>query len=89
MFDLFSCVALWIAGALIVAGLTQWIKSFIKLKSPHKWIYGIISAGLAFAAAFAGGGTTILWNFLGILAVSQLGYESIMQKFLFKKTEEK
>ena len=89
MFDLFSCVALWIAGALIVAGLTQWTKSFIKLKSPHKWIYGIISAGIAFSAAYAGGGTTILWNFLGILAVSQLGYESIMQKFLFKKTEEK
>lgn len=89
MFDLFSCIALWVAGALIVAGLTQWIKSFLKLKHPYKWIYGIISAVLAFAAAYAGGGAIVFWNFLGMLAVSQLGYESIMQKFLFKKTEEK
>jgi len=72
-----------------VAGLTQWIKSFLKLKHPYKWIYGIISAVLAFAAAYAGGGAIVFWNFLGMLAVSQLGYESIMQKFLFKKTEEK
>ena len=89
MFDLFACIGLWVAGAVIVAGLTQWIKSFLKLKHPYKWIYGIISAVLAFAAAYAGGGAIVFWNFLGMLAVSQLGYESIMQKFLFKKAEEK
>ena len=89
MFDLFSCIALWIAGAIIVAGFTQWTKSFVKIKSPYKWIYSIISVAASLAAAYAGGGTTILWNFLGTLAVSQLGYEAILQKFIFKKTEEK
>jgi hypothetical protein len=87
MFDLFSCIAVWVVGALIVAGLTQWIKNYIHLPGKHKWIYGIIAAALSFLAAYAGGGTTILWNFLGTLAVSQLGYENIMQKFLLKKED--
>ena len=75
-------VTLWIGGAIIVVGLTQYIKGMIKPYVPNKCarvVYSLLSACLAFVVGYFGGGTPIIWNCLGILVFSQLGYEYILQ----------
>lgn len=73
--------ATWLAGAVIVSGIIQWAKSLGKTifsKEIPSWVWVVILPLISTGAAFAVGGQ-ILWNALGIWAISQIGYETIIQ----------
>ena len=65
-------------GAVIVVGIMQWLKTFLKEKP--SWMWGAISLVLSFAVAAV---MQFLpsWILLGMLVMSvgQLGYENIIQ----------
>jgi hypothetical protein len=82
----------WIAGAIIVVGIIQWVKNFIdnfKIILPS-WAFSlmvpIFSVGVGFASAYAFGKELWIWNFLGTWAVAQICYESIV-RVMNKKVE--
>lgn len=65
-------------GAVIVVGILQFLKTFLKEKK--SWVWGTVSFGLSFIVAAV---MQFLpsWILLGmlVLSVSQLGYENIVQ----------
>jgi hypothetical protein len=74
--------ATWAAGAVIVVGVMQWAKNLLK-KIPT-WIWSvvlpIVSLGASAAAAYKESDySSIFWNAAGIWAISQVGYELIVQ----------
>lgn len=78
-------IAIWLTGAVLVVGLTEYIKDMLKFISPkHKWIYAVISAILSVVVGIHSGGARLVWDTLGILTCSQLGYELIIQKLRHK-----
>ena len=82
MFD-FIDLPTWIAGAVIVVGVMQWCKNLLSKIPSKAWAFvlPIISVGTAFASAIKDEDYSIIvWNALGIWAISQLGYELIVQK---------
>lgn len=85
MFD-FAIMGIWCAGAVIVVGVMQWVKGFtaqtIQRVIPS-WVWSLIlplcAIGASAAFAFNQNGGSLIWNALGIWAVSQLGYEVIVK----------
>jgi|GEM_PF-2030427 len=85
MFD-FAIMGIWCAGAVIVVGVMQWGKGFaaqtIQRVIPS-WVWSLIlpfcAIGASAAFAFNQNGGSLIWNALGIWAVSQLGYEVIVK----------
>jgi hypothetical protein len=67
----------WLAGAVAVVGVLQWIKGLAP-KAPS-WAWSVAMVALSIAAAFAAGGPRPWFDALGIAAISQLGYELIIQ----------
>ena len=78
----FTQISVWLAGALIVAGLVQYVKGIVP-RAPS-WVWLVVAPVAAFGAALALGGTAWLWNALGIWACGQLFYETII-KFVASK----
>jgi hypothetical protein len=73
-------ITVWIMGAILVVGLTQYIKGLLTfIPAKFKWIYSIISVILSIVVGYFGGGANLVWDCLGILTMSQLGYEFILQ----------
>ncbi len=73
-------ITIWLLGALLVVGLTEWIKGFLFFIPPkYKWVYGFVSAILSVVVGYFSGGANIVWDTLGILTMSQLGYAYILQ----------
>jgi len=73
-------ITIWLTGAILVVGLTEYIKEALKfIPDKYKWIYSIISAGISVAVGTYGGGANVVWDVLGILTCSQLGYSYIIQ----------
>lgn len=70
-------IGTWALGAVIVVGLIQWFKGMLP-KAPT-WVWIIASPLAAVIGSAAYGTDKIAWNALGILAVSQMGYELILQ----------
>ena len=85
MFD-FAIMGIWCAGAVIVVGVMQWVKGFtaqtIQRVIPS-WVWLLIlplcAIGASAAFSFKQNGGSLIWNALGIWAVSQLGYEVIVK----------
>jgi hypothetical protein len=71
----FPELALWIGGAVTVIGLIQWIKGFVPATVPT-WIWAAAAPALAIGYALA---PDFVRTGAGILAVSQIGYETIIQ----------
>ena len=78
-------VAQWLAGACIAVGLIQWAKGIFK-DAPW-WVWAFVLPVSSFGAAFASGTDKPIWTALGIWAVSQVGYETIIQ-FVQKKIKD-
>lgn len=77
----FELVAIWVAGGVVVSGIIQWVKSLAKTiftKEIPSWVWVVILPITSFVASFSLGGE-VLWNALGIWAISQIGYETIIQ----------
>ena len=75
----FSFIVMWLMGAFSTCGLIQWIKGFIPLGYKDKipsWVWGVILPGLCIAWSAAPSWLQAAW---GILALTQLGYENIVQ----------
>ena len=85
MFD-FAIMGIWCAGAIIVVGVMQWVKGItaqtVRRVMPS-WVWSLIlpvcALGASAAFSFGRSGGSLLWNALGIWAVSQLGYEVIVK----------
>ncbi len=76
----------WIAGAVIVSGIIQWAKSLAKTvftKEIPSWVWVVILPVISFGSAVSVGGQ-VLWNTLGIWAIAQVGYETIIQSIKTK-----
>lgn len=73
-------ITLWITGAILVVGITEYIKDALKfIPSKYTWIYSIVSAILCVVVGYYSGGVNLIWDILGILTCSQLGYAYILQ----------
>ncbi len=75
-------IGTWATGAVIVVGIIQWIKGLAPQAKPSTW--SIILPVISFLAAVAFGFKSntlsgVLWDTAGIWAISQLGYEIIVQ----------
>ena len=79
-----TLVLTWVAYSIIVVGLVQWLKSELPLQGKWKKLYGVMSIGIAFGAAYFGGGAHILLDWMGTLAIAQIGYDTILQTILKK-----
>jgi len=69
--------AAWLAGAVAVVGITQWMKGLAPKAS--SWVWAAIMPLLAIGVAWAAGGARPWFDALGIVAIAQLGYELIVQ----------
>lgn len=83
--------AVIIFGAVSNVGIIEWVKKFRgveKLKPYFNWLplIGAIIAGLATSSFVTGGISLALWgvNTIGILSISVLGYQNIVE-FVRKK----
>ncbi len=72
----------WLQGAVVVVGLVQWLKGLFA-KAPS-WVWAITAPAIAIGYAFA---PEAIRNAAGFLAVSQLSYETIMQRFFGNRKE--
>jgi len=77
---------LLVFGAVVVVGLIEWIKKFSwvqKLKKFFNWfpLVGAIIAGLAVSSYLEGALNVASWGLysLGILSISVLGYQNIVE----------
>ena len=78
-------ITLWIGGAILVVGLVQYLKTYTKkMDKKFNWVYSVASAVFSVAVGIFSGGANVVWDCLGILVVSQLGYETILQILLKK-----
>lgn len=70
----FAALASWLAGGVALVGLLQWLKGLVP--GAPSWVWGIaapiLAAGWAVAPDWAR-------QAVGVLAVSQIGYETIIQ----------
>lgn len=77
----FELIAIWVGGAIVVSGIIQWTKvlakSLFKSELPS-WVWIVILPLASVGASFSAGGQ-IIWNSLGIWAIAQIGYETIIQ----------
>jgi len=73
----FTNWAAWLAGAVAVVGITQYLKGFAK-EAPS-WVWLAVMPVLAIGTAWAAGGARPWYDALGIVAIAQLGYELIVQ----------
>ena len=72
---------LWIMGAVAIVGIMEWAKGFVKTtfkKDLPAWVCSIALPVVCLAVAFCKGGE-ILFNFVGMWSISQLGYSLIIQ----------
>lgn len=69
----------WIAGAVAVLGLIQYLKGLVK--NAPSWTWGILSVFLCTAWGFTNEKFHLAW---GTLSITQLGYETIFQPILTK-----
>lgn len=78
-------ISLWVGGAVLVCGLLQYLKTYTKnMDKKFNWVYSVASAVLSVIIGIFGGGANVVWDCLGILVISQLGYETILQTLLKK-----
>ena len=78
-------ISLWIGGSVLVCGILQYLKTYTKkMDKKFNWVYSVASAILSTLVGIYSGGANVVWDCLGILAVSQLGYEAILQTILKK-----
>lgn len=78
-------ITLWVGGGILVVGLLQHLKTYTKkMDKKFNWVYSVVSAILSVVVGIYGGGANVVWDCLGILVVSQLGYETILQTLLKK-----
>jgi hypothetical membrane protein len=78
-------MSLWIGGSVLVIGLVQILKTYTKkMDKKFNWVYSVASAIFSILVGIYSGGANVVWDCLGILAVSQLGYEAILQTLLKK-----
>lgn len=75
----FAIIGIWAGGAITVVGLLQWFKGLAP--GAPSWIWGIAAAALALGYAAA---PPWAQTGAGILAVSQIGYEQIVQRLKAK-----
>lgn len=72
----------WLGGGVTIVGLLQWIKGMVPegIKVPS-WVWGLAAAVLA-----SGWAVAPLWAraAAGVLAISQIGYETIIQTIKHK-----
>lgn len=81
-------ISIWMLGAIITVGLTQWVKGFLCfIPKKFSWIYSVVSVCISIVVGFYSGGANVVWDILGILTISQLGYEFILQS-INKKIKE-
>jgi hypothetical protein len=71
----FSDFGSWLAGAVAVVGLIQWIKGLVPKTTPT-WVYAVLAPVLALGWALA---PEPVQQASGVLGVSQIGYETIIQ----------
>lgn len=77
-------IVMWSAGAVIVVGMLEFFKgAFPKLPS---WVWTIAVVLASGITALAGESTKPIWDALGILSVSQLCYQLIIQSIKKKFT---
>lgn len=72
----------WTTGAVIVVGLMQWLKTFAPNVNKKQWgkllpVMALLSAYLK--VQVTGQYQSLGWDWAGIWAVSQLGYDLIVQ----------
>lgn len=85
----FSQIGIWLAGAVVVIGLIQWLKALVPLKLPG-WLWAFVMALVSIGVGFSMKGTAPVFDGLGVWAISQLGYEAILKGILAaiaKKTD--
>ena len=75
--------AIWAAGAVIVTGSTQAIKKLWK-RGPS-WLWLIVTMAMSALAGYAyassiGNSHSLIWHALGIFAVTQLFYRTIVKR---------
>lgn len=66
----------WLAGAVVVVGLVQWIKGLVR--DAPSWVWAIVMAGVSIGVGYAmpSGG---IYAGLGTWAIAQLGYDAILK----------
>jgi hypothetical protein len=86
MTDIWGYFAIWFSGAIIVIGLIQWVKNIVEKIFPNlslpSWFWSAIVPIFSFVASFAMYSIkerNIWWTLLGIWAISQICYESIIR----------
>ena len=70
--------AAWLAGAVAVVGLVQWAKNFAP--GAPTWVWRIAMPAVAIGVAFASKSSAPWFDAMGVAAISQLGYELIVQQ---------
>ena len=80
----FIDIAMWGAGAVIVVGLLEWAKGM--LPSVPSWVWAIAAPLAAGLTALAGRSVKPIWDALGILAISQMCYQLVVQSIKKKFT---
>lgn len=73
-----QAIGIWAAGGVIVVGIMQWLKGLMPQKV-STLVYVIMLPIFSMMTGIAAGGSLWLFNGLGIWAVSQIGYEAIIQ----------
>ena len=68
----------WLAGAVAVVGVLQYLKGLAK-EAPS-WVWSAVMPALAIATAWAAGGERPWFDALGIASIAQLGYDLIVQR---------
>lgn len=77
MFD----ISLWLMGAVAIVGIMEWSKGFTKTafkKDLPAWLCSIALPVVCLGVAFCKGGE-VLFNFVGMWSIAQLGYSLIIQ----------
>ena len=69
----------WLAGAVAVLGLVQYLKG--QFKTLPSWTWGVTSIVLCVAWGFTNEKFHLAW---GTLSITQLGYETVYQPILKK-----
>ena len=54
-------ITVWLMGAILVVGLTQYIKGMLKfIPTKYKWVYSILSAIISVVVGYFGGGANVV-----------------------------